>query len=84
MNMDTLIINIYDSGYDISVVELNDGNGVLTHYTSLLQQEIDRAYHKFSDTQFKEHIDKHFGDKYRRIIIIDNCSVEILRGAKLL
>ena len=81
--MDTLIIDIYDSAYSIAVVELNHGNGIKQHIEDSFHKEIYLQAQTLDYLQFKNWIDKKYSNNYRRIIIIDNTSVDIVRGAEL-
>ena len=81
--MDTLIIDIYDSAYSVAVVELNHGNGIMIHNEDSLYKEIYFQAQTLDYLQFKNWIDKKYSNNYRRIIIIDNTSVDIVRGAEL-
>ena len=88
--MDTLIINVYDSGYGFSVIELNHGNGV--HDIPSLEDlggmsmcdRLHFKYRKLSYEAFKKYVLSCYSEDYRRIIIIDNCEVDIIKGAKLI
>ena len=81
--MDTLIIDLYDSAYDIAVIELNHGNGIKNHYEDSFYQKIYIKARKLNYLDFKKWVDNEYSNIYRRIIIIDNTSVDIIRGAKL-